>query len=74
VLIAVFFNGLILVTWTRLWCRLVPREATTARREMGGIVSLVGAAMNTLPFMGGHALCAGLLVSRGQLSVGAAPR
>ena len=70
-LIAIVFNGLILVTWTRLWCRLVPPGAATALREMSGIVSLAAAGMNTLPFMGGHALGAGLLVSRGKLSVGA---
>jgi uncharacterized membrane protein YbhN (UPF0104 family) len=70
-LVAIVLNGLILVTWTRLWRRLVPFDATIARREMGGIVALVAAGLNTLPFFGGHVVGAGLLVSRGQLSGGA---
>lgn len=69
--LAVALNLLILVTWTRLWRRLTPAPATSARREMGGIVALAAAGMNTLPFMGGHALGAGLLATRGRLSAGA---
>lgn len=66
---AVLTNIGILVCGTALWRRLLPASAHVSRRVMWEIVTLSAAGMNTLPFMGGHALGLGLLARRGGLGM-----
>jgi uncharacterized membrane protein YbhN (UPF0104 family) len=62
---AVIANLLILVSWTALWRQFLPQSVRVGWGRMGEIVALSAAGMNTLPFMGGHALGVGLLARRG---------
>ncbi len=66
---AVAANGLILVFWTLLWLQLLPATVRVGWSRMGEVTALTVAGMNTLPFMGGHALGLGLLAKRGGTGV-----
>ena len=67
--VALAANLLILVSWTALWRQFLPRTVQVGWGRMAEIVALSAAGMNTLPFMGGHALSVALLTKRGGTGV-----
>ncbi|HMD60739.1 MAG TPA: lysylphosphatidylglycerol synthase transmembrane domain-containing protein [Opitutaceae bacterium] len=72
ILVALASNLAVLAFWTRQWMWLVPPGFRTSRGRIAEVIALTAAAMNTLPFPGGHSLGVGLLVRRGGLSWNAA--
>jgi glycosyltransferase 2 family protein len=70
--VAILANALILVSWAALWWVVAPRAERPAYATMFEINSLASALMNTMPFLGGHAAAAVLLVKRGGLTRAAA--
>lgn len=66
---ALVANLLVLVSWTALWRQFLPRAVRVGWATMGEIVALSAAGMNTLPFLGGHALGVALLAKRGGTGV-----
>lgn len=66
---ALALNLLVLVSWTALWRQFLPRVVRVGWGTMGEIVALSAAVMNTLPFMGGHAVSVALLAKRGGAGV-----
>src|SRR6478609_2694249 len=69
---AVVANLLILVFWALLWLQLLPEAVHVGWNRMWEVTALAVAGMNTLPFMGGHALGLGLLAKRGGAGLGVA--
>lgn len=63
--VAVIANLGILACWIALWRQFIPAAMRISWRIMGEIVALSAATMNTVPFMGGHALAVSLLTKRG---------
>ena len=54
--VAFFFNFLILLVWTCLWSILIPRNIFISFRKLFQINTFMATSCNTLPFPGGHAL------------------
>lgn len=65
VTVAVILNLGILAFWIALWRQFLPAAVRVSWRIMSEIVALSAATMNTVPFMGGHALAVSLLTKRG---------
>lgn len=68
-LVAVGANFLALPLMTEQWWRLVPLNRRPPRAAIWECVTLSLAAMNTIPFGGGHALAVGLLARRGGIGL-----
>jgi uncharacterized protein (TIRG00374 family) len=62
---AVVANGAVLLFWSGFWRALLPTAAQVSFGRMFEIIAMTSAAMNTMPFLGGHAAGYALLVKRG---------
>ena len=62
---AVLAHCAVLLFLTEQWTRLLPRPVRFGWRAMWECVTISMAAMNTLPFGGGHAVAVGLRTARG---------
>ncbi len=69
---AVVANAVVVALWIAQWRCLLPPTHKIPVRRLGEIVALTGAAVNTVPYLGGHAIGFGLLVTRGSLGVAVA--
>jgi len=69
---AILANFALLPLMTEQWSRLLSASNRRSWRELWQCVTLAMAAMNTLPFGGGHAVALGALARRGGLGVSAA--
>lgn len=69
---AVAANGVALALWVGQWRCLLPATHKLPLRRLGEIVALTAAAVNTVPYLGGHAIGFGLLVTRCSLGVAVA--
>ena len=67
--LAVAANLLILLFWAAQWRQFLPAAVRVSWSRMGEVTVLAVAGMNTLPFMGGHALGVGLLAGRGGVGL-----
>jgi uncharacterized membrane protein YbhN (UPF0104 family) len=65
IMVALVANFLTLPVMTEQWFRLVPRGAKLRRGALWECVTVGMAAMNALPFGGGHAVAVGMLATRG---------
>jgi uncharacterized membrane protein YbhN (UPF0104 family) len=69
--VAVLGHFVTLPSLAEQWFRLLPPGTRMGRRALWESVTIGMAAMNTLPFGGGHALTVGLLIARGATVEGA---
>lgn len=69
ILVALAGNFAMLPLLTVQWALLLPRARPIRWRVLWDCVTLSLAAMNTLPFGGGHAVAVGLLATRGEAGV-----
>lgn len=72
IIAAILANFALLPLMTEQWSRLLPAPSRRSWRDLWHTVTLAMAAMNTVPFGGGHAVAVGALARRGAPGVSAA--